>query len=72
MGAICWISGKPANAVCRFCGRFVAKDHASKYPYFLTVYVGANNIPKAMVVADAIWCGECKPESEPIPMPQLY
>lgn len=72
MGAICWLSGKPANAVCRFCGRFVAKDHASKYPYFLTVYVGANNIPKAMVVADAIWCGECKPESEPIPMPQLY
>ena len=72
MSAKCWISGESANATCRFCGRFVNKDHASKYPYFLTVYVGKNNTPKAMIVADAIWCGECKPQSEPVAMPQLY
>ncbi|NDJ84279.1 MAG: hypothetical protein GYB66_00195 [Chloroflexi bacterium] len=72
MGAKCWISNKPANAVCRFCGRFIAKDHATQYPYFLTVYVGANQTPKALVVADAVWCGECSPQSEPVEMPQLY
>lgn len=72
MTAICWVSDEPANATCRFCGRFVAKDHANKYPYFLTVYVGKNQIPKAMVVADAIWCGDCSPQSVPVEMPQLY
>lgn len=72
MAAICWISGEPANATCRFCGRFVAKDYASKYPFFLTVYVGKNQTPKALVVADAIWCGECSPQSVPVEMPQLY
>jgi hypothetical protein len=73
MAAICWVSGQPANATCRFCGRFVAKDHANtSYPYFLTIYVGKNQTPKAMVVDEAIWCGECSPESEPVEMPQLY
>lgn len=72
MAAICWVSNTPANATCRFCGRFVAKDQANKYPYFLTVYVGKNQTPKAMVVADAIWCGECSPQSVPVEMPQLY
>jgi hypothetical protein len=50
----------------------VCKDHASKLPFFLTVYVGANQTPKAIVVADAIWCGICRPQPEPIPMPEIY
>lgn len=68
----CWISGKPANAACRFCGRFVSKDHAAKLPYFMSVYIGKNNIPKVIVVADAIWCGICRPQPEPIEMPEIY
>ena len=72
MGATCWISGGPAHAACRFCGRFVSKDHASKMPFFLTVYVGEKQIPKAIVVADAIWCGACRPQPEPIEMPDIY
>ncbi len=72
MGATCWISGGPAHASCRFCGRFVSKDHASKMPFFLTVYVGEKQIPKAIVVADAIWCGACRPQPEPIEMPDIY
>lgn len=65
-------SGKPANAVCMFCGRLVSKDVASKRPYFMTVYVGQYDTPKAIVVADAIWCGICRPQPEPIPMKELY
>lgn len=68
----CVISGKPANACCMFCGRFVSKEVAAKRPYFLTVYIGENNIPKAIITADAIWCGECRPQPEPIEMPELY
>lgn len=72
MAGVCWVCGKPAEASCRFCGRFVCKDHASKYPYFMAVYVGAANVPKAIVVADAIWCGICRPQPEPIEMPEMY
>jgi hypothetical protein len=72
MGAKCWECGSDAQASCRFCGRFVCKDHASKMPVFLAVYVGANQTPKAIVVADAIWCGICRPHPEPIEMPDIY
>ncbi len=41
-------------------------------PYIISVYVGASNTPKAVVVGDALWCGECKPEAEPIPMPEIF
>ena len=32
-------------------------------PYIATIFVGASNTPKAVVVADALWCGVCKPEA---------
>jgi hypothetical protein len=41
-------------------------------PFFLSVYVGANQIPKAIVVADAIWCGLCRPQGQPLEMPEIY
>ncbi len=72
MGAKCWVCDADPHASCRFCGRFVCKDHASKLPTFLAVYVGANQTPKAIVVADAIWCGVCRPQPEPIEMPEMY
>lgn len=50
----------------------VCKDHASKLPFTYTIFVGANNTPKALIVADAIWCGICRPLSEPIELPELY
>jgi hypothetical protein len=51
----------------------VCKDHAEKrMPYITSVYVGANNTPKAVVVADALWCGTCTPEAEPVSMPEIY
>jgi hypothetical protein len=50
----------------------ICKDHASKLPYILTMYVGANETPKAVIVADAIWCGICRPQGEPVAMPEFY
>ncbi len=38
----------------------------------MSVYIGANNVPKVIVVADAIWCGICRPQPEPIEMPEIY
>lgn len=41
-------------------------------PFIQTIYVGANNTPKAVVVADVIWCGICRPQTEPIELPEFY
>jgi len=70
--AACWVCDGPVNATCRFCGRMVCKDHASKLPFTYTIYVGANSTPKALIVADAIWCGICRPLNEPVELPELY
>ena len=40
-------------------------------PFILNLYVGEDQIPKAIVVADTLWCQTCKPLPEPIPMPEL-
>ncbi|NJL93938.1 MAG: hypothetical protein HC915_09510 [Anaerolineae bacterium] len=50
----------------------VSKQAAAKRPYFMAVWVGAGQMPKAIVTADAIWCGTCRPQPEPIPMPDLF
>ena len=50
----CWKCEQPAQGVCRFCGRMVCKDHAARMPFILTIYVGEHQMPKAVVVADAI------------------
>ena len=72
MAAVCWVCGGDVSATCRFCGRNVCKDHASKMPFILTIYVGANQTPKAVIVSDAIWCGICHPQGEPLAMPEFY
>jgi hypothetical protein len=61
-----------AIGICRFCGRAVCKEHHSKLPFILTIYVGAQQTPKTIVVADALFCGECKPQTEPIEIPEFY
>ena len=67
----CWECDKPANAVCVFCGRAVCKEHASKRPNILAMFLGNNETPKLVPVGDAIWCGICDPQ-DAIPMPELY
>jgi hypothetical protein len=39
---------------------------------FIAMFVGENNTPKGLAVANVIWCGECEPQPEPISMPELY
>ncbi len=41
-------------------------------PSFLCMFLGGNNTPKGLAVANAIWCGICEPQPEPIPMPELF
>jgi len=68
----CWECEQDSRASCKFCGRNVCKDHASTMPTFLAMFLGDNNTPKGLAVANVIWCGICDPQPEPIPMPELY
>lgn len=63
---------KQAEAVCRFCGRAVCSSHLQTLNYIVTVYPSASKqVPKALVVADAVFCGVCKPQPEPLEAPYL-
>jgi len=68
---ICCICNEPASGVCRFCGRALCKEHFKQKPIFLTIYVAADNVPKAIAVGDVLFCGKCKPQPSPINMPEL-
>jgi hypothetical protein len=40
--------------------------------YIVTVYPSiSKQVPKSLVVADAIFCGICKPQPEPLETPYL-
>lgn len=58
-----------ARGVCRFCGRGVCAGHHQTLPYLVAVY-GATP-PKAVVVSDTLWCGVCRPQPEPVALPEL-
>jgi len=68
----CWRCENQARGVCRFCGRAVCQEHASEWPFIFTIYVGENRTPKAVVVANALYCGVCEPQPEPVAMPEIY
>ncbi len=69
---VCNQCGETAMGVCKFCGRAVCADHHSAMPIILSVYVGEMDTPKTIVVGDALFCGVCKPQPEPISMPEIY
>jgi hypothetical protein len=70
---LCFHCDQPARGICRFCGRALCKAHMqNRMPYIITIYVGDKNVPKAIVVGDALWCNVCKPQPEPIEMPEIY
>ena len=63
---------KQAEAVCRFCGRAVCADHLQTMNYIVTVYSSVSKqVSKSLVVADAVYCGVCKPQPEPLETPYL-
>lgn len=67
----CVHCSEQAQAICRWCGRAVCSNHIKTMTYIITVYIGSKKVPKSLVVADAVWCGVCKPQPEPIEMPYL-
>jgi hypothetical protein len=69
---LCYQCDEEARGMCIFCGRAVCKKHAQKMPAIISIYVGAGNVPKAVVVSDALFCGLCKPQPEPVEMPEIY
>lgn len=49
-----------------FCGRGVCKEDAQTMPNILAIYRGKSDTLKAIVVADALYCGVCKPKEDPV------
>jgi hypothetical protein len=70
---ICHKCGEPSMGICKFCGRAVCRDHhTTAQPAMLAMYLGKNETPKAVVVTNVLWCGECRPQPEPIQVPEFY
>ncbi len=67
----CHKCGEEPIGVCKFCGRAVCPDCHQPMPFILNLYVGEDAVPKAIVVADTLWCRTCRPQPEPIPMPEI-
>jgi hypothetical protein len=61
----CWVCNLPANAMCRFCGRAVCKEHARTLPYLLQTFQGKHGL-QGLVVDDVIFCCICRPKPEPV------
>lgn len=68
----CWVCDQDASASCQFCGRFVCKSHAHSQVFPMAIFVGKNETPKVLVVANAIWCGICRPQQDPMEIPEIY
>ena len=62
----CWHCDRPAHGTCIFCGRAICKEHAQTMPNVLTVYRDKGEKLKAIVVAEALYCGVCKPREAPV------
>lgn len=67
----CIHCNRTAHAACKFCGRAVCKDHIQTFPYIVSLYTGEDDVPEAIVVPDAVYCGICKPREQPVPLPEL-
>ncbi len=67
----CWTCEEISKGVCIFCGRGVCKKHVKMHPYILAAFDEQGDVPKVIMVDDALWCGVCKPIPEPVDMPEL-
>lgn len=66
----CWICTKTAQGTCRFCGRAICKEHAKTKAFILSLYTSLE-VPKAIVVSNTLFCDQCKPQPNPIELPEL-
>lgn len=68
----CWHCRKSALGSCRFCGRGLCEDHVKTHPFILSLFRGGDpQVPRALVVEDALWCEVCTPRSAPVDLPEL-
>lgn len=67
----CWHCDRPAHGTCRFCGRGLCREHTQSMPFIIEIYRNAEGVHKALVVADAVYCGVCKPKEDPVELPDL-
>ncbi len=66
----CWTCRRTAVGACRFCGRGTCEDHAETQPFVLELF-RTHEITRALVVEDALYCGQCSPRPDPIDLPEL-
>ena len=50
----CWHCEELARAACVFCGRFVCKDHVKPMSTFIAMFLGGNESPKGLAVANVL------------------
>lgn len=67
----CWHCERPAHGCCRFCGRALCREHVKSHPFILEVYCNREGAYRALVVGDALYCGVCQPNEDPIDLPKL-
>ncbi|MDX6274337.1 MAG: hypothetical protein QOJ92_1547 [Frankiales bacterium] len=68
----CWHCRQSAVGACRFCGRGVCENHLKTRPYPIALYRGGQaQVPRALVVEDALHCGACTPRPGPVDLPEL-
>lgn len=67
----CWHCRKTAVGTCRFCGRGLCEDHVQEHPYILELFRSNDDVPKVLVVEDALYCGACTPRPDPLDLPEL-
>ena len=68
----CWHCERPAHGVCQFCGRAVCREHTEMLPHIVEIYRNDQGVYKALVVANALFCGACQPKDDPVELPQLH
>lgn len=67
----CIHCNRSAHAACKFCGRAVCKDHIQESPFIVGLFKGKDDVQQAIIVQDAVYCGQCHPREQPIPLPEL-
>jgi hypothetical protein len=49
----------------------VCREHAQSLPHIEALFHSAQGSYKALVVADALYCGVCQPREDPVELPDL-
>ncbi len=67
----CWHCDRPAHGACQFCGRAICREHVKLMPSVIDIYQNHQGQYKALVVADALYCGVCHPQEDPVELKDL-